>query len=412
MSKPQSRLGGACAILAALLCAASVRAQTFAEALVAARRVDVGYSVKMAEVSTQRLQSRQAAWAFAPSGSITYTQKDSGSASRGSYGVGVVQPLVSYDRYLQYKQSDPLGVLAEAAARLAEGDLTIRVYLAMADIVRNREAIRTAGVLIDSLDTQYKRAQRMRELGQGTVTEVSDFEVRLSVAQANRLSQQNSLQAAQRNFTQITGLLPQPATLSLDDASSAPDDRPLDDLMIQVRRGEPSVVLATQKLEIARIASKRSWAQYLPTLSAQANRSQTIGSAAVDSSSVGITLSAPLGAATYFEQQTSSVALDQARENLRAAEQTAVASLINLHASVRSLEGEARIRQRAVEAAHQAVEGNVKSYQGGVKSNIDVLTSYQNLADAEAAVVNARLSQGEVLLRLQLLLDRPLLPAN
>ena len=99
------------------------------------------------------------------------------------------------------------------------------------------------------------------------------------------------------------------------------------------------------------------------------------------------------------------VALDRARENLRAAEDAAVTELRNLHAAVQSLAGEVSIRQRAVQAAQQAVEGNVKSYQGGVKTNIDVVTSYQNLAEAEAALVNSRLSQGEAALRLQQLLQ-------
>ena len=266
------------------------------------------------------------------------------------------------------------------------------------------ESIRATGVQIDGLETQYKRAQRMRELGQGTLTEVSDFEVRLAVAQANRLSLQNGLQAAQRNFTLITGLVPQASTLSLDGATPPPDKRPLDELVAQVRRSEPSVVMATQSLAFAQLASKRSWAQYLPTITATAQRSQVTGANAVTASGVGIVLNAPLGADSYYERQTSSVALDRARENLRAAEEAAVTDLTNLVTSVQSLSGEVRIRQRAVEAAQQAVEGNVKSYQGGVKSNIDVMTSYQNLAEAESALVNSRLTQGETALRLQLLL--------
>jgi protease secretion system outer membrane protein len=388
-----------CAMAALALATPCAQAQTFAEALVAARSTDAAYSAKAADVRTRRLQSRQAGSAFFPSANVSYTH--SGTSSNA---VTLSQPLLNYDRYLQYQQSDPLALQAEAEARTAENDLATRVYKAMAEIVRNREAIRATGVQIDGLETQYKRAQRMKELGQGTVTEVSDFEVRLAVAQANRLSLRNALQAAQRNFTLITGLVPQAATLSVDRAAPSPDNRPLEELVAQVRRSEPSVVAAVQNLEIARLSSKRSWAQYLPTVTATAQRSQVTGANAVTSSRVGIALNAPLGADSYYEQQTASVTLDRARENLRAAEEAAVTELTNLVASARSLDGEVRIRQRAVEAAQQAVEGNVKSYQGGVKSNIDVMTSYQNLAEAESALVNARLSLGETALRLQLLL--------
>jgi outer membrane protein TolC len=389
----------ACALLAAALASPEAQAQSFSEALVAARGADAVYSAKLADVRTRRLQSRQASSAFLPSANVNYTQ--SGSSSNA---VTLSQPLLSYDRYLQYQQSDPLALQADAEARVANNDLATRVFKAMAEIVRNREVIRATGVQIDGLETQYKRAQRMRELGQGTITEVSDFEVRLAVAQANRLSLRNALQAAQRSYTLITGLVPQAATLSVDGAAPPPDGRPLEELVDQVRRSEPAVVVAVQNLEIARLSSKRSWAQFLPTISLTAQRSQVAGANPVTSSGVGIVLNAPLGVNSYYEQQTASVALDRARENLRAVEETAVTELTNLVTSARSLDSEVRIRQRAVEAAQQAVEGNVKSYQGGVKSNIDVVTSYQNLAEAESALVNARLSQGETALRLQLLL--------
>lgn len=393
-------------ILALLLLAAPlVMAQSFTDALLAARGTDAGYAARLADVRGRRLQSRQSATAFMPSANLSYTQADANYAGRDSNTLNLSQPLLSFDRYLQYQTADPLAVVAVAESRLADNDLAGRVYKAMAEIVRNREAIRAISVQIDGLDAQYKRALRMRELGQGTVTEVSDFEVRLAVGQANRLSQQNALQAAQRNFTLITGLVPQAQTLSVDNVAPALDPRPLDDLVAQVRRSEPSVVVATQNLELARINGKRSWAQYLPTLSAQVWRTQVSGSAATNATRVGVTLSAPLGASSYFDQQNAVVALDRARENLRAAEDAAVTELRNLHAAVQSLAGEVSIRQRAVQAAQQAVEGNVKSYQGGVKTNIDVVTSYQNLAEAEAALVNSRLSQGEAALRLQQLLQ-------
>jgi protease secretion system outer membrane protein len=71
--------------------------------------------------------------------------------------------------------------------------------------------------------------------------------------------------------------------------------------------------------------------------------------------------------------------------------------------SSESLDTELQIRRRAVEAAKLALEGNIKSYQGGVKSNIDVVTSYQNLADAETALVNSEVARTETLLTIRLL---------
>jgi outer membrane protein TolC len=70
---------------------------------------------------------------------------------------------------------------------------------------------------------------------------------------------------------------------------------------------------------------------------------------------------------------------------------------------VQSLKNELTIREQAIDNAKLAVEGNLKGYQGGIRSNIDVVTSIQNLADAEVALVNSRVSLATSYLDLELL---------
>jgi protease secretion system outer membrane protein len=94
---------------------------------------------------------------------------------------------------------------------------------------------------------------------------------------------------------------------------------------------------------------------------------------------------------------------DKAAEALRAAQETAAIEAQRLLRTAQSLDTEVEIRVRAVAAARLALEGNIKSYQGGVKSNIDVLTSIQNLSDTEVALANSQISRLETLLNIQLL---------
>ncbi len=374
-------------------------AQTFQAALSAARHADAAYISKMADLKNRRLQSSQAGTAFLPGVNVSYSRADATGSSKSSRAIDLTQPLFSMDKYLQYTLSHPLAAQADAELRLAENDLSLRVFNSMADIVRARESLRSIQVQIDGLEVQYRRAQRMRELGQGTVTEVSDFEVRLAAAQGNRLNLNATLDAARRYFTLVTSLLPDVASLNVSALVTA-DHADEEALFGIVRSLDPAVVAARQNLEIARIESRRFWAKYLPTVSAVAGYGSTNGSTSTGSARVGIVFNAPLGTAPYFEQQSAAIALDRAQESLRAAEDAAVYEAANLLTSLRSLEAEIRVRQRAVKAAQQAVEGNLKSYQGGVKSNIDVVTSFQTLADSEVALVNAQLNSAQATLRL------------
>lgn len=380
----------------------SAQAQTFADSVQAARRADAQFTAAQAAAQSRRALSRQAAGAFYPLASVNFNSADPNYGGRNSRTIAVQQPLLSYDRYLTLQQSDPLAALAEAEEAQAENEMTLRVFTAMADIVRNREQIRALGVQIDGLEEQLRRSTRMRELGQGTVTEVGDFQVRVAQAQANRVNLRNALQAAERAYTLLTGLRANVATLQVD-VPAWGDTRDDTAVVAQAREGAPQALVAKLNVRLAEIAAKRVPAQYMPQVAAQVARTQVPGYDQNNSSRVAVTLTAPLGSSPYYDYQRAAADLGRAQENLRFAQDTQANEATRLLAAIRSYRDEVQIRQQAVETARQSVEANLKSYQGGVKTNIDVISSYQALADAEVGLVNSMLAQSEAWLRLRLL---------
>jgi outer membrane protein TolC len=390
-------------VLAFVFTVGTAHAQNFTEALTAAERVDPSFRIALTNVANRRVQVQEAKAAFYPSASVNYSRADL-STGGASYGLTITQPLLSYDRYLALQQVDPIAALAVAEERQARSELALRLFRVMAEIIRNREAIRSIGVQIDGLETQLKRAQRMRELGQGTITEVSDYEVRLAVAQANRVSQQSAMDSAMRNFNLITGLQVQPGSVSVDDAARGGRPRDESGFVARVRETTISVVSARQSLRLQEIAGKRTRAEFLPQVVAVAGAGKTAGALnSYTDTRIGIVLSAPLGVGQWYNQQRVANDLLRAQEALRAAQETAAIEAQRLLRTAQSLDTEVEIRVRAVAAARLALEGNIKSYQGGVKSNIDVLTSIQNLSDTEVALANSQISRMETLLNIQLL---------
>jgi protease secretion system outer membrane protein len=386
-----------------LLTCGVAQAQSFEDAVRAARKADAQYASSQAKIDGKRVQASQSGAAFYPSGSFDYSQSSASSGSSRSFKVS--QPLFSYDRYLTLKQSTPLHSLADAESRQSNADMALRVFNSMAEIVRQREFLRANRVQTTGLEEQLRRSVRMRQLGQGTVTEVSDFEVRLSVAQANRVSLQNAQLSAERNFSLLTGLKANVATLSVAFEKPWSESRNIAEITAYVSLNAPSIVSAQRNVELAEIAAKKVMAQYFPQLVAQAERTFNSGSDAQNSSSIGVVLSAPVGINPFYENKKAAIEIISAQENLRYAQELATSEVTRLYEAVNSYRDEVAIRLRALDAARLAVEGNEKSYQGGVKTNIDVLTSYQNLVDAEVALVNSRLAKGDAELRMKLLLD-------
>jgi protease secretion system outer membrane protein len=177
-------------------------------------------------------------------------------------------------------------------------------------------------------------------------------------------------------------------------------------IVTRARDTAAAVAKARQNLALKEIAAKRVRAQWIPQVVgvAGANRGAS-GSGVTTDARVGLSLSAPLGVSQWYADQKAATDIASARESLRLQQETVGNEALRLVRTIGALDREVAIRQQALAAARVAVEANLKSYQGGIKSNIDVVTSYQNLADAEVALVNSRLLRVENSLGLRLLMD-------
>ena len=178
-----------------------------------------------------------------------------------------------------------------------------------------------------------------------------------------------------------------------------------------VRERAASVQVAREAVRLQEIAARRARAVYLPTLDATATHSRTSGAATVNDFRVGLSLNVTLDSATLMNDRRAAIELARVRNVLRYQQDFAASEAVRLLRAAEAYASEVSIRERALVAAKLALQGNLKSYEGGVKSNIDVVTSYQNVADAEVALVNARLSRTETLLGIALLLPASEAPA-
>lgn len=383
-------------------------AQTFAEAVAMARQTDPQFSAAQAGVESRRMMARQLGGSYLPYVSAAYTQKDTSATASGSTTrtVTLTQPLISYDRYLSIQQSELYELQADAEDQLASADLRQRVFKVMAEIVRNREAVRVTQVQIDSVNEQLKRAVRLKELGQGTITDINILEVNLLTAQANLLGRQNALKDAETGFQAITGQPPRSEAVTLDLEEDPYRTQSEDALAASASQYAPSVRIARVSVSQAEIADKKNTAKYLPQVVAQAYRAQYSGRSDINASGIAVSLSLTYGVPQYYDQKRITSELVRAQESLRYAEQKVRLDFLRAYAAIRLRKEELDARSRAVDAATLSVDANTKSYAGGVKTSIDVMSSYRSLAEAEMAKVNALIAYREALLQLQLLLPQ------
>lgn len=387
--------------LSLVLASAALPAQTYPEALAAARRSDPIYAQRRGDVELERLQARQARLAYLPGVGIGYRESDIGNSAWTTEAT-LTQPIFDYDRILQVRQGRPLAQRADATARTVEQDLAQRVYRSMATIVLARETLRALAVQIQNLEGQTQRAKRMRELGQGTVTEVSDFEVRLASARANQQKTVNDLHSAERAFILLTGLEPQAEKIDVDAVFPQDALQAREWYRSEAQRSNPTLEQARRTLELAEINLRRSRAEYLPKVTGVVSYGKTEGFPAGDDARIGVNLAVPLDANYLLSNSRAGVELRRAQDAARYASEFVANETERLYATVLSLQREVAIREQVIANAQLAVEGNLKGYQGGIRSNTDVVTAIQNLADAEVALVNSRLTLAASFLDLEI----------
>lgn len=394
--------------LVLMSCSGSCVAQTLEESVRDAAGHDAQYMAQKAAVGSRRFQAKQAGTAYWPYASAAYTQRDTSATAQGRTSTSLVltQPLLSYDRYLTLQQADTLENMAQAEERQAGEALVLRVFSAMAEIVRNREALRVSASQISGVSEQLKRARRMKELGQGTITEISDFEVMLAMARAGQVRLQSQLDAAVRTYTQLTGRRPVVQDIQIELPLPDLKNDLLDQLREKAKVGATDVVLARSQLEQAQLAAKRQTAQYFPQLVAQAYRYSYTDAIPVTVSGFSLSVSIPLSGTSYYENRKSATEVNRSEENLRYVQDVVNAQLDQLVSDAIAQVDEIQARENAVAAAKLSVEANTKSYMGGVKSNLDILNSYQNLVQAETSLIDAKLRQMEIALRLNIKTER------
>jgi protease secretion system outer membrane protein len=384
-------------LIALCACCAQVQAGPLTEALAQARRYDAQYLQALAERDANQNNADQAGTAYFPTFQGSYTQLETESSTRHTYTL--TQPLVSADRYATWQESEPRERLATATFEQREQDLSQRLLKAWSELLRNHEGLRLNRAKIEALEKQAQSARRAFELGQGTVTDVRDAQVRLDQARADTLTLEAQIGAARRQLSAITGQPAQALQLDVPRASRTVVLQPLESYLDSGLKSNPPLRVARENQRLAEINVQRADWAVLPTVSAVAMRTESAG---VQNNYAGVSVSLPLQAGSYYQMKGAAANASKSQEATRDAELRTRLEVERLWTLVRAGLAETEIRLEAIRSAELSVEANERSFRGGVRSQIDVLNSIQTLYQVQQDYVSAVLTLADNYLNLLL----------
>jgi protease secretion system outer membrane protein len=312
----------------------------------------------------------------------------------------VTQPLIDAARGAAFLQGSARESYADATFLVKDQDLAQRTLKAANQLLLAKEAIKANDSRVLAFEAQYKGAKRKFDLGEGTVTDMRDIEVKYKQAQADQLTLTANLKVAEMQFTAITGEAAGPADFTLSTEIRDFGLEPLDHINSSLNEKNPQILSARANERITRLDAHRAAGASLPTLSAQ-YQTTTVGGSTIRNS--GVVFNIPLDAGNFSASYSAYAKADQAITQRMDTEEKARIEAARLFQVVEAGQESLKIKKSAIESAELSVDANQKSYKAGVRTTIDVLNSIQVLYQAKNDYVHAIVQQTEDLSNLLLI---------
>jgi protease secretion system outer membrane protein len=388
--------------LALLATAGASYAGPLTHALKQARQFDPTFQAAKAEREARMIDSQVTSVAYYPQFQGTYTKLEVETSTRQTYGL--TQPLIDAAKYATLQETEPRALFATANFQMREQDLGQRLLAAVVELLKQSESLRLNQSKIEALQGQATSAKKSFELGQGTITDLRDAQVRLDQARADSLMLEALIGAAQRQISAITG---SSATLQIrvPQSARAVSVMPVETYLAQGVKANPQVLAAQQNEKIAKINITRADGAMLPVVNAVYT---TTSNSLASSNYFGLSVSLPLQAASFYQMRGAAANALKSQEDVRDIEAKTRIEIQRLWAMVNAGLKELPIRLSAIDSAQLSVDANEKSFKGGVRTQIDVLNSIQTLFQVQQDYVTAVLSLADNYLNLLLQAATPL----
>lgn len=365
-----------------------------------AMQFDPRYRGAVADKGVNMSLAEQSRVAFYPEANYN-TQRLQNDVS-GRRTMTITQPLLSAEKWATWRMQDPRVAAAQATLMAQQNDLASRLFKAATAVVLAQENHRLNQSKLDALTQQADRARRLYALGQGTVTDLRDLEVKIAQARAQHLLLGTQIDSALRQYAAIVGERPSASTFALAPTQPVFSVPALQVCIDSALEGNPGVQSARMSERVAQLDMERARGAMLPTLSAAYINSTSNN---LTNTSTGLVLNMPLQASTMVGYQTAQENYQKALEARREAEEKVRVEVERMWSQLNSGFELLKAQQEAIEAAQLSVEANTRSFQGGVRASVDVANAIQIVFQVRSEYASLAVGQAENLLTLHTLLE-------
>ena len=319
------------------------------------------------------------------------------TGGQSSVALNLTQPIYRGGRTVaQRDQAENLVVAGRYRLMAIEQQVLLGAVTAYNDVLRDTAVLELTKNNEQVIAQQLKAVQERFDVGEVTITDVSQAKSRLARAASDRVQAQGNLTASRAAYRQIIGQLP--GKLG---APQLPSGLPVDEgEAVTLSEQNPTVIQAQYLERAAQDGTDVVFGELLPFVSLQgevgnSNQFGFDSDSNTSSATIGAQVTIPLYQAGGVESRVREAKqlraqrreqLDEARRQAAQDATTAWQALETARSQIESFKAE-------VEATKVALDGVQQEQQVGLRTVLDVLDAQQEVLSAEVSLVTAQRNQ-------------------
>jgi outer membrane protein len=326
-----------------------------------------------------------------------YYTKQHGYNSPFSVGATISQTLFNgFQTPNKTRQAEAQVLAARATLQNTVQTVLLNAVTAYMNLLRDTAILDLQRRNVEVLQEQLRQTRDRFNVGEVTRTDVAQSESRLAAGRSQVLRAEANFKASQATYRQVIGHNPGKLTPGTPVDRFSPGT-----LAGAVARGttaHPSVTTAQFNVDVAQLAVKVAEGALLPNLSVQGSYQKnylTVGSLNTMESynaSVLGTLSVPIyqGGAEYSAIRQAKETLGQRRLDFDTARDTVRQEVVQSWGQLEAAKANIDATQAQVQAAEIALNGVREEARVGQRTTLDVLNAQQELVNARVSLVTAQ----------------------
>ena len=387
---------------------APVRAQSLADALIAAYTNNPTLAARRARLRATDEQVPQALANWRPSVSITgdagyernkSTLREPAGRTQdrrpATVGLSITQPLYRGGRTLAATEGAENSVRAERARLIdTEQDILLSAATAYLNVFRD-EAVLSLNINNEKVLKRQLEATKDRfEVGEITRTDVHQAEARLARATADRISSEANLENSRATYENVVGL-PAPKNLTLPgDPEGLPKDR--HDAIKLAATSNPNVIAAEFDRKAGQNTVREVKGELLPQVDVTASVDRSYETSAetgrIDSAEVLLNLTIPIyqQGGVYSRLREAKQDLAELIRNIDQARRDAIEDATSAWENLQTARARVVSFSAQIEANVVALDGVEREAAVGSRTVLDVLDAEQELLDSRVGHTQAQ----------------------